>query len=149
MKVQLERKIPTCPEQLGCVVCQQKFTVPNIRSLLCTDAGLIQGDVCPTCLKLKADGIKHKMRERSGLLLKQAELDQERSLSLRQRALELLAASQEDITLPTLFTWMGKRLEILAQETQELEAARFGTGNSCACRKRSRLRIVFEEDGFS
>lgn len=146
MKVQLERKLSSCPDQLGCFVCDQKFIVPTIRTLLCTDAGLIQGDLCPNCLKLKASGIRQKIRAQSGQLLKQAEQDPTRSLPLRQRALELLSLAQEPLTLPSFYHWLSKRLEIFSQETQELESARLGLSRSCSCGKRSRLRILFEDD---
>ncbi len=49
MKIQLERRLPTCPPQLKCVACAQTFPVEKIRSLLCDRAGLIQGDLCPGC----------------------------------------------------------------------------------------------------
>jgi hypothetical protein len=125
MKVQLERKIPPCPDQLGCIACNQKFTVPNIRTLICTDTGLIQGDLCRNCLKLKATGIRRRIQELSGRLLQQAKQDSMQSLLLRQRALELLFLSQETLTLPNLYQWISKRFEIFSQENQELESARF------------------------
>ncbi|OUC16121.1 MAG: hypothetical protein B0A82_03415 [Alkalinema sp. CACIAM 70d] len=146
MKVQLERRLPSCPEQLECVICHQKFIVPRIRRLLCNDEGLIQGDLCPHCLKLKTAAIQHKLRQQSGQLLQQANHDRDQSLSLRQRGLELLTLSQESLTRPSLYTWLSKRLEVLSQETQELEAARLGL-QSCACGHRSKLRILFEDPG--
>lgn len=146
MKVQLERRLPSCPEQLDCVICHQKFIVPRIRRLLCNDEGLIQGDLCPHCLKLKTAAIQDKLRQQSGQLLQQANHDRGQSLSLRQRGLELLTLSQESLTRPSLYTWLSKRLEVLSQETQELEAARLGL-QSCTCGQRSKLRILFEDPG--
>jgi hypothetical protein len=146
MKVQLERKILPCLDQLGCIACHQKFTVPNIRILICADTGLIQGDLCRDCLKLKATGIRQRIQEQSGRLLQQAEQDSGQSLRLRQRALELLLLSQETLTLPNLYQWISKRFEIFSQENQELESARLGMNNFCLCHQRARLRTMLEED---
>ncbi len=53
MKIQLERRLLTCPPQLKCVACAQPFDVENIRSILYDRAGLIQGDLCHTCRSAK------------------------------------------------------------------------------------------------
>jgi hypothetical protein len=145
MKVQLEQKHANCPEQLGCCVCAQNFTAPNIRSLLCNDAGLIQGDICDHCLKASARGIKRRIVARSISLQLQADQDEAQALSLRRQAFDLLLLSQENLTLPTFYTWLRKRWAILSQETQALEAARFGLNKTSSDRKRSRLRIAFED----
>lgn len=145
MKIRLERKLVSCPHHLLCMVCGQKFEARRIRTLLYTDKGLIQGDVCPNCLKLKANGIRQKIKEQSRLLMRQAELETSGSTFARQLALELLECSGEDLRLPTFYEWLLKRIEIFSQESQELEAARLGLSN-CPCGKRSHLRIVFEDD---
>jgi hypothetical protein len=146
MKIQLEQKLPSCPQQLNCCVCAQNFTAPNIRSLLCNDAGLIQGDVCGHCLKVPARAIKRRIVARSISLQLQADQDEARSLQFRQQAFDLLLLSQENLTLPNFFTWLRKRWEILSEETRELETARFGLHEAVDCRKRTGLRIVFEDE---
>ena len=140
MKVQLERKLGSCPSRILCIICRQGFEALRIRALLYSDSGLIQGDVCPDCLKLKASGIKQKLRE-SELSL-QAELEGSRVAS--QQAL-LPECSAEAVRLPRFYEWWLKQVEIFSQESQELEAARLGL-SSCHCGRRSRLRIVFEDD---
>jgi hypothetical protein len=140
MKVQLERRMSSCPNHLQCTVCGQKFETPKIRALLYNNQELIQGDVCSDCLQLKTDEIKQKLRERAHLL---RQIEQ---TTIQQQAIELFAAAEEELKLPTFYERWLKRLEIFSEETQELEAARFG---ACACRKRSRLRIVFENDQAS
>jgi hypothetical protein len=146
MKVQLERKLPNCPEQLGCCVCAQNFTTPNIRSLLCNDGGLIQGDICGHCLKMNAKAIKRRIIAQSISLQLQADQDAAESLRFRQQAFDLLLLSQENLTLPNFYTWLRKRWEILSEETRELETARFGLHEAVNDRKRSGLRIVFEDE---
>lgn len=146
MEIRLERKLVSCPSRLLCRVCRQGFEARRIRTLLYNGSGLIQGDVCPNCLKLKASGIKQKMKEQSEWLIKQAaELEDSQSIPAHQLAIELLEGSQEDVKLPKFYDWLLKRLEIFSQESQELEAARLGLSN-CSCGKRSHLRIVFEDD---
>ncbi len=155
MKVQLERKLTSCPSQLQCVVCHQRFAPGAIRSLLCSDRGLIQGDVCPHCLKLKASEIKQKIADYSYQLTQQLESDRgvnaTKAIALRQQALELLSCAAEELTLPTVYDWLLKRIEIFAQDSQELEAARYGL-SGCACgrqgflQNKTRLRIRFEDD---
>jgi hypothetical protein len=146
MKIQLEQQLPSCPRQLNCCVCGQNFTAPKIRSLLCNDAGLIQGDVCGHCLKVPARAIKRRIVARSISLQLQADQDEARSLQFRQQAFDLLLLSQENLTLPNFYTWLCKRWEILSEETRELEAARFGFHEAVGCRKRSSLRIMFEDE---
>jgi hypothetical protein len=146
MKIQLEQQLPSCPRQLNCCVCGQNFTAPKIRSLLCNDGGLIQGDVCGHCLKVPARGIKRRIVARSISLQLQADQDEARSLQFRQQAFDLLLLSQENLTLPNFFTWLRKRWEILSEETRELETARFGLHEAVDCRKRTGLRIVLEDE---
>jgi hypothetical protein len=144
MKIQLEQKRPNSPNQLGCFTCRQNFTAPNIRALLCNDAGLIQGDICDRCLKLSPKAIQRRIIARSVSLQLQADRDEDQALPLRRQAFDLLLLSQENLTLPNFYTWLRKRWEILSQETQALEAARFGLNKSGSDRKRARLRIPFE-----
>jgi hypothetical protein len=146
MKIQLEQRLPACPEQLGCFACTQNFMTPNIRSLLCNDAGLIQGDLCGHCRKLPAKAIQRRIAARSLSLQLQADRDAAQALQLRQQAFDLLLLSQENLTLPNFYTWLRKRWEILSQETRELETARFGLHEAVGCRKRAGLRIVFEDE---
>lgn len=115
MKIQLERTLRTCPARLICIACRQPFEVGKIRTLLCNNEGLIEGDVCPDCLKSRASGIKPQVQ-----------------------------VFAEDIKLPKFYHWWIKKLEILSQETQELENARLGISN-CRC-NRERLRLIFKED---
>lgn len=145
MKVQLERKVKSCSDRLPCAVCGQTFNSPNIRALLYTNAGLLQGDVCPHCLTLNPEELKHTMRERAYRLMQLSESDGKRFPSVEQLAIELFRTADEDVQKPAFYHWWLKRLEILSEETQELEAARLGTGQ-CACGKRSPLRIRFEEE---
>lgn len=154
MKIQLERRLTSCPDNLRCTACNQMFGVGQIRLLLRNDRGLIQGDVCPDCSKLKPSEVKQKMANRAAQLIQQSAQSSSEAVFSRQRALELLETSKEAIERPTFWQWILKRLEIFSQESQELELARFGL-SSCACRSRwhnfsskePRLRIVFE-DGF-
>jgi hypothetical protein len=145
MKIQLEQRLPACPEQLGCIACNQNFMTPNIRSLLCNDAGLIQGDLCGHCRKLPAKAIQRRIIARSVSLQLQADRDEDKALPLRRQAFDLLLLSQEHLTLPTFYTWLRKHWQILSQETQALEAARFGLNKTCLNAKRSSLRMVFED----
>jgi hypothetical protein len=145
MKIQLEQRLPACPEQLGCIACTQNFMTPNIRSLLCNDAGLIQGDLCGHCRKLPAKAIQRRIVARSVSLQLQADRDEDQALPRRRQAFDLLLLSQENLTLPNIYTWLRKRWEILSQETQALEAARFGLHKTCPDRKRSSLRVAFED----
>ena len=145
MKIQLERKLAFCPELLLCTVCRQSFGVDKIRALLYSDAGLLQGDVCRKCLKLKASGIKQKLQEQSQLLMRQVEFAGHQAVSLRQLAIERLQCSEEEVRLPRFYEWVLKQIEIFSQESQELEKARLGLSN-CSCGRRAPLRITFEDD---
>jgi hypothetical protein len=145
MKIQLEQTLPASPQQLECIACTQTFMTPNIRSLLCNDAGLIQGDLCGHCRKLPAKAIQRRIVARSISLQLQADRDEAQALPLRRQAFDLLLLSQESLTLPTFYTWLRKRWEILSQETQALETARFGLSKTCPDRHRSSLRMAFED----
>ena len=69
MKIKLDRKLTSCPDILRCIICRQAFKVSIIRPLLYNDRGLIQGDICSQCLKLKAEEIKQRIREQAMLLM--------------------------------------------------------------------------------
>lgn len=148
MKIQLERKLSSCPEKLICTVCNQWFEPDKIRTLLYNDHGLLLGDVCPLCMKLPASEIRGQLRERAGLLLQQSELIEVsdwQSNAMRDRALELLQAAQEDVRFPSIFDWWFKRLEIFSEESQALEATRMGL-NEYYLTERSRLQKILDDD---
>ena len=113
MKIQLERTLSTCPTELQCVVCAQRFEVERIRSILYDRAGLIQGDLCNVCLGAK--DLQQKLQ------------------------------TTEVISRPTFYQWWFKRLTVLAEATEEIERARFGS-RPCQCRQSKPLRIRFQAD---
>lgn len=115
MKIQLERKLTTCPNQLRCAVCDRPFEASNIRALLYSDRSFIQGDICPKCLQLKAEQIQQKLRERAMILIEEPFCAPSTS---PHEALELLETSTENIKFPTFHQWLIKRLE-LPQKSQE------------------------------
>jgi hypothetical protein len=124
MKIQLERKLSSCPDQMTCVVCHETFWVRNIRALLYSRNSLIQGDVCPGCVKLTPSRFQQKLRNQANRLIQESTLTPAKVQRLQDRAVELLETSEEPITYPTMFHWFFKRLEIFAEESQELEIAR-------------------------
>jgi hypothetical protein len=145
MRIRLERKLKTCPDQLVCTVCHEPFFTGKIRTLLYNDRGFIQGDICPVCIKLKATEIRKKMREQASLLMQQPVTCVVQTLSCHDRAIELLEASQELITFPTFLHWWLKKIEILSEESQELEADRLKL-KQCQHSERSRLQKMLEDD---
>ncbi len=124
MRICLERKLKTCPRHLLCTVCRQKFEVHKLRKLLYNDAGLLQGDVCSECTELRPSAIRSKMQEQASLLMHYPELNGSSLISARDRALELLEASQESVRFPTFYQWWFKKLELFSEESQALEATR-------------------------
>jgi hypothetical protein len=130
MKIQLERKLSSCPRQLTCVVCHEPFWAGNIRSLLYNDANLIQGDVCATCMKLETSDFQKTLRNQANRLIQESTLNPTRADFFQSRAIELLEASEENLKWPLFFHWILKKIEILREETQELEASRLGA-SSC------------------
>lgn len=120
MKIQLERKFKTCPNRLRCTVCDRLFEVGKIRTLLYSDRGFIQGDICPKCLQLKAEQIQQKLRERAMILIEEPFCDSS-MLSNHELALELLETSTENIKFPTFYQWLIKHLEILSPISQETQ----------------------------
>jgi hypothetical protein len=139
MKIQLERKLSSCPDQMTCVVCHETFWSSNIRALLYSHNNLLQGDVCPSCLKLRASRFQQKLRNQANRLIQESIITPRKLQLLQDRAFELLETSEENITYPTVFHWIFKRLENFAEESRELEAARFRS-NPCHCEeKRARI----------
>lgn len=145
MKIQLERTLTSCPHKLVCTVCNQWFEVGKIRTLLYNNKGLLQGDVCPLCMKLPAPEIRSHLRERASLLLQQSELSEALMESVRDRALELLQAAQEDVKFPSLIDWWFKKLEVITEESDELEATRLGKTDLYLA-ERSRLQKILDDD---
>jgi hypothetical protein len=136
MKIQLERKLSSCPERLTCVVCHELFGTTRIRALLRDNHGLIQGDVCAACMKLETSNFQKALRNQANRLLHEAILDPARADLLQARAIEILETSEEQIQWPLFFHWILKKIEIFGEETLELEAARFGA-SSCQCNSAS------------
>lgn len=132
MKIYLEQKLSSCPDQMTCIVCHNLFWTPNIRALLYDRHNLIQGDVCRSCLKLKSTHFQQKLRNQANRLIQESILIPQRFDALQDRAIELLETSEELISYPTIFHWFFKRLEIFAKDSQALEAARFKNA-SCQC----------------
>lgn len=144
MKIQLDRKLATCPKKLLCTIRNTAFEVGKIRFLLYTDRGLLLGDVSPECLKLSSSEIRSKLRERAGAILQDDDIDQYRSSS-RDYALELLQAAQEDVRFPTPFDWWFKKFEIFSEESQEIEATRTGLSDYYVL-ERSRLQKMLDDE---
>jgi hypothetical protein len=124
MNIQLERKLSSCPDQMICVVCHETFWSPNIRTLLYSNNNLLQGDVCPSCIKLRASRFQQKLRNQANRLIQESIMKPEKFQLLQDRAFELLETSEEHLTYPTMLQWIFKRLEAFAEESRELEAAR-------------------------
>jgi hypothetical protein len=141
MKIQLERTMAPCPPSLACAVCRQSFQVKRIRTLLFSHQGLLWGDVCPTCLKSKSDGIRQQLKLQARQLLEHDHDD----LTAYKDALSKLAAAAEPIQFPTFYQWWLRRLEIFSEASQEIEKARFGR-SPCSCQQRDRLQILFDQE---
>jgi hypothetical protein len=136
MKIQLERKLSSCPDQMICVVCHETFWSPNIRALLYSRNNLLQGDVCSSCIKLRASRFQQKLRNQANRLIQESIVTPSKFQLLQDRAFELLETSEENITYPTMFQWIFKKLETFAEESRELEAARLRS-TLCRCEARS------------
>ncbi len=143
MKIHLERTLPTCSRKLRCVACTDTFIPTQIRTLLCRDDGLIQGDICPNCLHLGASGIQTKLKATAAQKMHAG--NDTGSITQYRSALEQFEAATTEIKLPRFYHWWLKRLEILAQETQELEKARLGISH-CQCGHPRSHRITFLEE---
>ena len=142
MRIKLERKLETCPSQLSCTVCRQRFEVCKIRTLLFNDAELLQGDICSECRDLNSSAIRLKMREQASLLMQYPELNRSNLLSARERALELLETSQEEVRFPTFYHWWFKRIEVFSEES-DLESTRLKLMHN---QSGVRLQKMIEED---
>ncbi|HEY9824312.1 MAG TPA: hypothetical protein V6D19_02625 [Stenomitos sp.] len=136
MKILLERKLNSCPDQMVCTVCGERFWVRNIRSLLYRNDNLIQGDVCSSCVKLNTTEVQQRLKDHAGTLLQCAITQPECADKALNRALELLETSKEALKKPSIWQRLVKKVQILAEETRELEAARYGI-EGCHCGRRS------------
>lgn len=143
MRIQLDRKLSTCPKKLICVIRNASFEVGKIRLLLYTHHGLLLGDISPECLKFSASELRSKLRERACILLQTDEI--EPNDAIRERALELLQAAQEDVKFPTALDWWFKKFEIFSEESQEFEATRTGLSDYYLM-ERSRLQKILDDD---
>ncbi len=143
MKIQLDRKLATCPKKLLCTVRNTAFEVGKVRLLLYTDQGVLLGDISPQCLKLSSSDIRGKLRERACAIL-QDEESNPRSAA-RECALELLQAAQEEVRFPTPLDWWLKKFEIFSEESQEVEATRTGLSEYYVL-ERSRLQKMLDDD---
>ncbi|MBD1822411.1 hypothetical protein H6F51_07860 [Cyanobacteria bacterium FACHB-DQ100] len=143
MRIQLDRKLTIRPKKLLCTIRNTPFEMGKIRLLLYTDRGLLLGDISPECLKLSSAEIRAKLRERACILLQ--EDDTSPNDSIRERALELLQATQEDVKFPTALDWWFKKFEIFSEESQELEATRTGLSDYYLM-ERSRLQKILDDD---
>jgi hypothetical protein len=138
MKIQLERKLRSCPDRLRCVSCNQVFSAHSIRTLLCRDNGLIEGDLCPKCVQQGSARIKSNLRNRA-LITTHQEQSSPNVPSPQQRSLELLEIAGESLTMPPMYYWWWKKLEIFSTESRELELARHG----CPKLQTRQLEITF------
>jgi hypothetical protein len=145
MKIQLEHKLISCPEQLSCVVCQQQFYTPMIRSLLTNDQGLIQGDVCQACLRMPPDEIKHQLREQALQFITHRRSRSATALAAQEFALDLLRASNEPFRLPGWWPWLQIRLQALLSMPEESQLNNFKLSEA-AWSQRSRLQMIFDQD---
>jgi len=144
MKIQLDRKLATCPKTLLCTISNTAFEVGKVRLLLYTDRGLLLGEISVECLKLSSSDIRTKLRERACAILQDEENHPVRS-STRECALELLQAAQEEVRFPSPIDWWLKKFEIFSEESQEVEATRTGLSDYYVL-ERSRLQKMLDDD---
>ncbi len=143
MKIQLERRLVSCPDTVQCTVCHRPFVVDAIRSLLYSDRGWLKGDVCPHCLDLSTDAFKQNLWTQAMRLRESTFGGQAQTMQKQQEAIECLELSREGLHRATWWHWWLKHLEIFSQESQELDAARFGM-KGCDCQQRSRLERLLK-----
>lgn len=143
MKIQLARKLATCPNRLLCTIRNTVFEVGKIRLLLYLDRGLLLGDISSDCLRLSSSEIRDKLRARACAMLQDDEANDRDSS--RESALELLQAAQEEVRFPSLFDWWVKKFEIFSEESQEIEANRTGLSDYYGL-ERSRLQKMLDDD---
>ncbi|MBW4442303.1 MAG: hypothetical protein KME10_13915 [Plectolyngbya sp. WJT66-NPBG17] len=144
MKIQLDRKLTTCPKTLLCTIRNIPFEVGKIRLLLYSDRGLLLGDISPECVKLSSAEIRCKLRERACAMLQDDEAT-DAPRSSRDCALELLQAAQEEVRFPTPLDWWFKKFEIFSEESQEVESTRTGL-SAYYVLERSRLQKMLDDD---
>lgn len=144
MKIKLDRKKVSCPANLICAVCGHMFKVDRIRTLLYSDRGLLQGDICPNCIKTGTIGIQEKLKERVWSLLLKSDGFVSYNSYKRERAAELLEIAEEEVIFPSFWQWWLKRITIFAEESKELEKARLGA-SQCDCHQRQQLEKLFEK----
>ncbi len=143
MRILIERVLADHPQTLTCVVCGDVINVDLRRAILYDDRGLIQGDVCPRCVKSQPTAIKQKLHDRAFRLLHQAREWDEGSGERGDRAVELFRLAQENVTVPNVLQRWFRELQLLSEETQELEAARRSHDRVC-CQQRSRLEQLLK-----
>lgn len=153
MKIQLERKLESCPDKLLCAVCGQMFRVRQIRTLLYSDRGWLEGDLCSHCQKLDRKKFKQKLYQRAKFFwknshtanqVKNKQLNNETKDPSFERALEILVLAQEKIKFPNFIERCFRKMVILAEESSELEQARLGL-SKCYCEQRKKLEELFKE----
>jgi hypothetical protein len=139
MKVKLERKLFSSPDRLDCLACQQPFWAGRVRSLLYSDRQDFLGDLCPICLAQGEASIQQSIRSqisRSQISRSQSDLP-----AAHRQVLELLMVVDEAVQLPNKFQIFLKHLEVFAQQSKELEAARM---NQTQRLERSRLERLLK-----
>jgi hypothetical protein len=142
MKITLEHKLPPCPDRLTCTVCRQTFEVSRLRTLLRSDRGLVIGDICPHCLHLAAYEIQRLLRYQANQMMAHPKGRGAQTIASHRQALELLEISTENVQFPMVYQRWLKWIAIFAQESQELESARFNL-SSYDDQKRSQLEKIF------
>jgi hypothetical protein len=151
MRIQLERKLALCPDRLRCAVCHQSFRPRRLRSLLYSDGGLLQGDVCQGCLRLETAEFKQTISLNAQLAVVQSGPADALTQKHQQQAQELLAVVRENIHFPSPLQWLVQWVALLCHESQELEATRLGL-SACSsvgagarhCADRLRLQRIYE-----
>jgi hypothetical protein len=145
MKIKLERKLSSCPDSLNCTVCHQSFGAGKLRSLLYSDRGFLLGDVCPQCFRKEADEIQTAVRRQGNWMMAPIKSTGAPTIATHRQALELVEISAEDVEFPMRYQLWLKWLEVLIEENQELEAARFQR-SSWVGMQRSRLERTLERN---
>lgn len=144
MKIELERTTRFVPNKLSCAVCIKAFEVEPIRYLLYSDRGLLQGDLCQSCRKSSASAIQARIHERAWSLSQKTTQTPCEEVEIEEKVTEMLSLAEENIIFPTILQHWLKKMEIAAEESMELERARFGL-NKCDCEKRQQLEHLLKE----
>jgi hypothetical protein len=145
MKIKLERKLSSCPDSLSCTVCHQRFGAGKLRSLLYSDRGFLLGDVCPQCFRKEANEIQSALRQQGNWMMVPIKGVGVPTIATHRQALELVEISAENVEFPMRYQLWLKRLEVLIEENQELEAERFQRSNWVGM-QRSRLEKMLERN---